>query len=139
MRKIYWIIVLFCFIMSCGDGGGDTPVPKLNPYMRMKPPVLFTDNTPLDPNRDLKFWKIYAIPADNTNWALDNSTWLAGEVREIAHINVVDNNALVTEFNLNLLSPYLLGGAYDLKIKVEAMDGQHSDFADNSVKWLEIE
>lgn len=129
MKKVYLFVFLLGFILSCGSGSSPPPSDNVSPYIRIQPPIVWVDNTPLIPERDLSFWKIYAMDLDN-----NTSAWFT-EKNEVAQTAIVSNGVLVTEFNLNLLKPFLDNGTYMIGLKVQALDGQQSDFADNTVLW----
>jgi hypothetical protein len=94
----------------------------------MNPPVVWQDNTPLVPERDLKLWRIYALNLDNgASWFSDNNA--------VADVVLYNNGVVLTEFNLNLLRPYLDNGEYLIGVKVISLSDQLSDFADNTVLW----
>ncbi len=129
MKKTYILIALLGFILSCGSSPSPQPFDK-DPYLQMSLPHSWADNTPLIPERDLSFWKIYAMNLDNNAV----SAWFT-ETHEVAQANVMNGGVLVTEFNLNLLRPFLDNGTYMIGVKVQSIDGQQSDFADNTVLW----
>lgn len=132
--KIY--LVLFAllglvFMRGCGNNQAppiDNTYP-VSPYIHMNPPVIWSDNSPLLPERDLLYWKIYALNLDNntSSWFSDNN--------EIAVVEILNKGTIVKEFNLNLLKPYIQQGEYMIGIRVQALDGQQSDYADNVVLW----
>jgi len=130
MKKLLILLFLLPFLFQCGKEQSLPPSnDNTHPYIQMEPPIAWDDNTPLIPERDLKLWKIYALNLDN-----NTSSWFTAE-DEIANVEMIYNNLLVTEFNLDLLRPYLKPGEYMLGIRVLAIDGQQSDFADNTVLW----
>jgi len=129
MKRAYILVVLLGFIFSCNQQS-PSPPPGKDPYIRMMPPTKWVDNTPLMPERDLSFWKIYAMNLDNN----DATSWFT-ETHEVAQTAILSSGIVTTEFNLNLLRPFLDNGTYMIGLKVQALDGQQSEFADNTVLW----
>lgn len=130
IRKVYVSIILFGLLLSCGNSANG-PLPStdnVEPYIRMNPPIIWIeDNSQLFPERDLKYWKIYALNLDN-----NGSSWFTDE-NEVANVEVINNYEILRDFNLNLLN--LPKGEYLIGLKVEAINGRKSDFADNTVLW----
>jgi len=128
------LLAICCVFLLRGCGNNPVPPPTDNtypvsPYIHMKPPTVWSDNSILLPERDLVYWKIYALNLDN-----NTSTWFSDN-NEVATIEILNKGILVSEFNLNLLKPYIPLGEYMIGIRVQAIDGQQSDYADNVVLW----
>jgi len=140
MKKTYLLAVLLGLILSCG---GEDPAPidsLVSKWLVIAPPASFTDNTPLIPKQDLKYWKIYAKNIyDNSN-----NGWFSEE-DEVVDVNAIDTaGEVVVEFKLNNLKTMpqqkyggkpLPLGEYAIRVKTQTMDGETSTFSDNEILW----
>lgn len=124
------IAFLLIIFLLAGCGGGDRPPgapPVENAVLRWDPPATFTDNTPLDPKRDLAEYEIYAC---------DNEAFL-DFLLPSAMVVVVDNeDRVVSSFNLQLLRPHGIVPPKWITIKSVARNSMSSRFAD-PVLWTE--
>jgi len=119
MRRYQWILgtslVLGALLSACSGGGlSSAPsVPGKSVYWAA--PQYFTDNTPLDPSRDLRGFEIY-IKQDPSFGPVD--------------IPVATASSLDTEYNLANVSPDLSNGVnYYVSIRAVTLDGMKSDFS----------
>jgi hypothetical protein len=127
MKKI--AVALLLFVIGCGSGSGNQTLPQKNLWLTWKPPVVWTDNTSLIPERDLKFYNLYLL---NVN---DNA-WFSDSLPESATINCVDNTGqLITEFNLNNMKSHKEKGTYFVSMRACSMDGAFSHFTEEVLIW----
>jgi len=106
MRCVAFIIVLI--LASCGGRDGGSPAPPGREFLTWRAPDAFTDNTPLDPARDLDRYEVYV--SRDGNWdnevpvaevaAIDNAGRIAEEFEigllRAQGVNPTDNGSLVT-------------------------------------------
>ncbi|GAB4367600.1 MAG: hypothetical protein Kow00128_12260 [Deltaproteobacteria bacterium] len=116
---------------GCGGGGvaGDMSVPpppgSQPTRLTWDPPTTFIDSTPLDPYVDLDHYEFYVRPDPNFT---DNDL-------HIAEVNAVDNQLLVSEFNLDNLLPFVPPGTRSyLSIRAVGVDGSKSPFS-QPIAW----
>ena len=119
MRRYQWLLgaslVLGALLSACtGDGSSSAPsVPGKNVYWAA--PQYFTDNTPLDPSRDLEGFEIY-IKQDPSFGTADNP--------------VATASPLVNKYNLANVSPPLSKGVtYYVSLRTVMVGGMKSDFS----------
>ena len=103
-------------LLSACSGGGSSSGPSVpGKSVVWAAPQYFTDNTPLDPSRDLEGFEIY-IKQDPSFGPVD--------------IPVANASALVNEYNLSNASPDLSNGVtYYVSIRAVTLDGMKSDFS----------
>ena len=110
--------VLGALLFAC-SGGGSSSVPSV-PSVTGKSvywaaPQYFTDNTPLDPSRDLQWFEIF-IKEDPSFGPLDTPVDTASPL---------DNT-----YNLAKVSPPLLNGVtYYVSLRAVTVDGMKSDYS----------
>jgi hypothetical protein len=114
-------------LLGCGSSGNVETSQYINEWLKIIPPEYYIDNvTKIDPYRDLKYWKVYAIN-------INDNAWFSAE-NEIAVLPVIDNNVIMTEFDMSNLKVHLPVGEYFIATRVETVDGEISDFS-NVVIW----
>lgn len=124
-------VLSFAGMAGCGGGGtaGDMSIPPppggLPSQLAWDPPTTFLDSTPLDPYIDLDHYEFYVRPDSN----------FTDSDLQIAEVNAVDNQFLVTEFNLNNLLPFVPPGTRRyLSIRAVGVDGSKSPFS-QPIAW----
>lgn len=137
-RLFVAITALICMaLIGCGGGGGDTttaqdtpsPGPSA-PTLAWDPPTTHTDNSAMDPYRELDYYEIYLRSDANFT---DNEAPVA-QVAAVANVLAQDGQSshqeLTTGFSLGNLLPFTQPGAvYYLSVKSVGVDGLKSGFS----------
>ena len=143
-RQIYALfsfILMMAFLIGCGGGSsvessGGIGLPPAEPpstepppagtlppkILSWQPPTSYSDNSPLDPLRDLDNFEIYV---KETGPFSDGDS-------PMAFISAVDSatGQPATSFNLANLGPFLsLGVRYQVSLRAVAISGLKSDFS----------
>ena len=138
-RQIYALfsfILMLAFLIGCGGGSsvessGGNVLPPTDPppagtlppkILSWQPPTSYSDNSPLDPLRDLDNFEIYV---KETGPFSDGDS-------PMAFISAVDSatGQPATSFNLANLGPFLsLGVRYQVSLRAVAISGLKSDFS----------
>lgn len=131
VRSIGMLLVLAMIgSAGCGGGGaeGEAAVPApvgTASRLAWDPPSTYEDNSPLDPYTDLDHYEFYI--REDVNFT---DTDL-----HMAEVNAVENQALVSEFNLNNLLPFVPPGTRSyLSIRAVGADGSKSTFS-QPIAW----
>ena len=136
MRRIWilslavWVAVASVWSMGCGgagaEGGASGTVPgAIATVLAWDPPTTYVDATPLNPLTDLTHYEFY-IRQDPSFTEADS---------HMAEVNAVDNQVLVSEFNLGNLLPFLPPGPrVYLSIRAVGSDGSKSPFS-QPIAW----
>ena len=128
-----WSILLGGLLIGCGGGDENTqPQSTGSPTSTLAwdPPQTYTDNTPLDPYRELDYYEFYV--SGDTNFT-DNDVPVA-QVAAISNVLAPDGQsytqALTNEFLLDNLLPFTQpGGVCYISIRSVSVDGLKSDFS----------
>jgi hypothetical protein len=120
-------MVLFASLLAIGgcSGGGSPPAPIDNaPHiLTWQPPTTWTDNTVLDPLRDL----------DRNDIALsDDGLFADNDV--VASVSAADNGAVVNLFDLLMIRPGASAYPQWVSVKTWAWDNACSEWA-KPVLW----
>jgi hypothetical protein len=121
------VLLVLAMLGVAGCGGGESagvaPPPGSGgtaSVLAWDPPMAYVDNTPLDPYVDLDHYEFYIRSDDNFT---DNDM-------QMAEVNAVMNQTLVTNFDLNNLLPFLPPGtSIYLSIRAVGVDGSKSPFS----------
>lgn len=132
LKRIAMAAALGILLIGCGGGGGEgspSPGPSA-PTLAWDPPATFSDNTALNPYRDLDYYEFYLRTDGNFT---DNDTPVA-QVSAVTNVLSPDGQSylqsLTDAFDLNNLLPFTQGGtSYYLSIKSVGMDGLKSNFS----------
>lgn len=137
MRAVRWqslgafTILLFLGLAGCGGGGtgSESPVPPppggAPSQLAWDPPTTYEDNTPLDPYLELDHYEFYVR---------EDPIFTEADLH-IAEVNAVDNQALVVDFQLGNLLPFLPPGTRSyLSIRAVGVDGSKSPFS-QPIAW----
>lgn len=133
--------VLGLLVIGCGgasEGGGNqgtTPPGPSAPTLAWDPPVTFSDNTVLDPYRDLDYYELYL--RTDTHFT-DNDVPIA-QVSAVTNVLATDGHtylqSLTDAFDLNNLLAFTQHGTmYYLSIKSVGADGLKSNFS-AAIAW----
>jgi len=130
--RLLGILALLAMLgsMGCGGGGvaGEAAVPGPGgtaSLLAWDPPTTYIDSTPMDPFLDLDHYEFYI--REDVNFT---DTDL-----HMAEVNAVDNLALVSQFNLNHLLPFVPPGTRSyLSIRAVGVDGSKSPFS-QPIAW----
>jgi hypothetical protein len=117
-------LVASIFLVGCGGGGetSSTPPPTSSKVLSWTPPQSFTDQTPLDPAKDLDHYEIYVKETGN----------FASTDTLDAVVSAVDpaSGGLVTAFNIANLAPFLSQNVtYYVSMKSVSVTGVKSGFS----------
>jgi hypothetical protein len=136
LKRTAMAAALAIMLMGCGGGGGGgggqgspSPGPSA-PTLAWNPPATFSDNTALNPYRDLDYYEFYL--RTDTNF-IDNDIPIA-QVSAITNVLAPDGHSylqtLTDAFDLNNLVPFTQQGTmYYLSIKSVGADGLKSNFS----------
>lgn len=131
VRSLGILVVLAMLgFAGCGGGGAEGESAAPGPgvpasVLAWDPPTTYVDSTPLDPYSDLDHYEFYI--REDVNFT-DNDL-------HMAEVNAVDNQALVSEFNLNNLLPFVPPGTRSyLSIRAVGVDGLKSPFS-QPIAW----
>lgn len=121
------ILVVLAVAASAGCGGGGAegeaavPLPGVPAsLLTWDPPTTYVDSTPLDPYLELDHYEFYIR---------DDVDFTDADLH-IAEVRAVDNQALVVEFNLDNLLPFVPPGPRGyLSIRAVGIDGTKSPFS----------
>ncbi|MBF8259251.1 MAG: hypothetical protein HW377_1625 [Actinobacteria bacterium] len=133
--------VLGFLVIGCGgasEGGskqGTTPPASSAPTLAWDPPATFSDNTLLDPYRDLDYYELYL--RTDTHFT-DNDVPIA-QVSAVTNVLATDGHSylqsLTDAFDLNNLLAFTQHGTmYYLSIKSVGADGLKSNFS-AAIAW----
>jgi hypothetical protein len=133
--------VLGILLIGCGGGGeggskqGTTTPGPSAPTLAWDPPTTFSDNTALDPYRDLDYYEFFL--RTDTHFT-DNDVPIA-QVSAITNVLASDGHSylqnLTDAFDLNNLIPFTQRGTlYYLSIKSVGADGLKSAFS-TPITW----
>jgi hypothetical protein len=128
--------MLVMALAGCGGGGEgaskSTPPPggPSSPALAWDPPTTYSDNTVMDPYRDLDYYEIYLRGDANFT---DNEAPIA-QVAAITNVLSADGKSyhleLTSNFALNNLLPFTQPGTiYYLSVKSVGVDGLKSNFS----------
>lgn len=127
-----WFLVVLALLGGAGCGGGGTAGEATLPgpggaasLLGWDPPTTYVDSTPLDPYLDLDHYEFYV--REDVDFTENDL--------HIAEVNAVDNQALVSEFNLDNLLPFVPPGTRSyLSIRAVGTDGSKSPFS-QPIAW----
>ena len=130
--KSLGILVALAMIGSMGCGGGSASGEAASPgpsgtasLLSWEPPTTYEDNAPLDPYADLDHYEFYI--REDANFT-DSDL-------HMAEVNAVKDQALVSEFQLNNLLPFVPPGTRSyLSIRAVGVDGSKSPFS-QPIAW----
>lgn len=130
--KFLGILVALAMVGStgCGGGGASGDAAATGPggtgaLLSWDPPTTYEDRTPLDPYTDLDHYEFYI--REDVNFTNGDT--------HMAEVNAVDNRALVLQFNLNNLLPFVPPGTRSyLSIRAVGVDGTKSPFS-QPIAW----
>lgn len=137
IKSVIVLAVLASIFAGCGGGGGgegslaSSPPPGAQaPSLAWDPPQAFSDNSALDPYRDLAYYELYL--RSDTNFT--DSDLAVAQVAAITNVTSPDGQTTIPKltemFDLNNLAPFTQNGSvYYLSIKSVGVDGLKSVFS----------
>lgn len=133
-----WLLVALTAAISvlfagCGGGGEGTQAQSIGPQtqtMAWDPPQTYTDNSQMDPYRELDYYEFYIASEPNFT---DNEAPVA-QVAAVTNVLNPDGltytQTLTSEFSLGNLLPFTQPGTvYYLSIRAVGIDGLKSGFS----------